>query len=292
MPADSSCEDMVAERAIRVFEYTDFRAFLADYYAAEKARRSSFSFRAFARRAGFASPNFLKLVIDGRRNIGEDSIPRFVRALGLDREEGRFFASLVGFGQSRTVEDRNQHFEKIAASRRFRAARKIDGALFEYLSHWYMPAIRELAARVDFREDPEWIGEQLLPAIRPADARKALTTLVTLGLLVRDDTGRLSRGEPTLTTGHDVQSLSVINYHRQMLERAASAIEALPSSRREFGAMTVCVRSGTVAELKERIRRFCEEILERSDRDAQPDAVFQINVQLFQLSRCAEVTSQ
>lgn len=282
---------MVAPRTVRVFDYTDFRAFLADYYATQKAQRPSFSFRAFARRAGFASPNFLKLVIDGRRNIGDESIPRFIRALGLDREEGRFFTSLVGFGQSRTVEDRNQHFEKIAASRRFRAARKIDGALFEYLSHWYMPAIRELAARPDFHEDPKWISVQLLPPIRPADAKRALATLVTLGLLVRDAQGRLCRGEPTLTTGHDVQSLSVVNYHRQMLERAASALEALPASRREFGAMTVCVRASTVAELKERIRRFCEEVLELSDRDAEPDAVYQINVQLFQLSRCTEVTN-
>lgn len=275
-----------------MFGYTDFRAFLADYYAAEKARRASFSFRAFARRAGFSSPNFLKLVIDGQRNIGEESVSRFVRALGLDREEARFFAALVGFGQARTVEDRNQHFEQIAASRRFRAARRIDGALFEYLSHWYMPAIRELAARVDFREDPKWIAGELLPAIRPADAKRAVATLVTLGLLTRDERGRLCRGEPTLTTGHAVQSLSVVNYHRQMLERASAALETVPSSRREFGAMTVCVRAETVSELKDKVRRFCEEVLERSDRDTEPDAVYQLNVQLFQLSRAAEVDQQ
>jgi len=267
-----------------VFEYTDFRKYLADYYAAEKERRPSFSYRAFARRAGFSSPNFLKLVIDGMRNLGKDSVPSFTKALGLVGEEATFFADLVAFAQAPTIEEKNRHFERIAASRRFRAARRIDGALFEYLSHWWTPAIREMAGRADFRDDPTWIARELRPRIRPAEAKRALATLETLGLLVRDARGRLVRGEPTLTTGHEVHSVAVVNYHRQMLERAAEAIETQPSARREFAAVTVCIRADTVTDLKARVQRFCEEILERSDRDEEPEVVYQVNVQLFALA--------
>lgn len=269
---------------VSVFEYTDFRRYLADHYAAEKARRPSFSYRAFARRAGFSSPNFLKLVIDGQRNLGKESVPSFAKALGLGPEEATFFADLVAFGQAPTIEEKNRHFERIAASRRFRAARRIDGALFEYLSHWWTPAIREMAGRADFREDPAWIAGELRPRIRPVEARKALATLLTLGLLARDASGRLVRGEPTLTTGHEVRSVAVVNYHRQMLERAAEAIEAQPSARREFAAVTVCVRADTVPDLKARVQRFCEEVLERCDRDQEPELVYQVNVQLFALA--------
>jgi uncharacterized protein (TIGR02147 family) len=271
-------------KRVSVFEYTDFRKYLADHYAAEKARRPSFSYRAFARRAGFSSPNFLKLVIDGQRNLGTQSVPSFAKALGLGPEEATFFADLVAFGQAPTVEEKNRHFERIAASRRFRAARRIDGALFEYLSHWWTPAIREMAGRADFRDDPAWVAKELRPRIRAADAKRALGTLVTLGLLVRDENGRLVRGEPTLTTGHEVQSIAVVNYHRQMLERAAEAIEAQPSARREFAAVTVCIQAGTVTDLKARVQRFCEEVLERSDRDEKPEVVYQVNVQLFALA--------
>lgn len=269
---------------VSVFEFTDFRKYLAAHYAAEKARRPSFSYRAFARRAGFSSPNFLKLVIDGQRNIGKESVPSFARALGLSAEEGTFFADLVAFGQAATIEEKNRHFERIAASRRFRAARRIDGALFEYLSQWWSPAIREMAARPDFRDDPAWIAAELRPRIRTADAKRALRTLETLGLLVRDHKGKLVRGEPTLTTGHEVQSVAVVNYHRQMLERAAEAIEAQPSARREFAAVTVCIKAETVADLKARVQRFCEEVLERCDRDQEPEMVYQVNVQLFALA--------
>jgi uncharacterized protein (TIGR02147 family) len=269
---------------VSVFQYTDFRKYLADHYAAEKIRRPSFSYRTFARRAGFSSPNFLKLVIDGQRNVGKGSVPAFTKALGLDGDEATFFADLVAFGQGRTIEEKNRHFERIAASRRFRAARRIDGPFFDYLSHWWMPAIRELAGRADFRDDPTWIAGELRPRIKPAEAKRALATLETLGLLVRDARGRLARGEPTLTTGHEVRSVAVVNFHRQMLERAAAAIEEQPSTRREFAAVTVCIRAETVSDLKVRVQRFCEEILERSDRDSEPELVYQMNVQLFALA--------
>lgn len=274
----------MAQARVSVFEYTDYRKYLGAHYAAEKARRPSFSYRAFARRAGFSSPNFLKLVIEGQRNLGKESVPSFAKALGLSGEEASFFADLVAFAQAPTVEEKNRHFERIAASRRFRAARRIDGALFEYLSHWWTPAIREMAARRDFKEDPAWIAAELRPRIKAAEAKRALKTLETLGLLVRDARGRLVRGEPTLTTGHEVQSLAVVNYHRQMLERAAEAIESQPSARREFSALTVCVRAETIADLKARVQRFSEEILERCDRDQDPEMIYQVNVQLFALT--------
>ncbi len=48
-----------------IYEYDNYRAFLKDMYDYQKAKTTYFSFRYFARKAGYASPNFLKLVIDG-----------------------------------------------------------------------------------------------------------------------------------------------------------------------------------------------------------------------------------
>jgi uncharacterized protein (TIGR02147 family) len=137
---------------VSVYDFLDYRAYLRAYYEAAKRTRPSFSFRLFSKLAGLRSPNFLKLVIEGERNLGADSIARFAAALGLGGVDGEFFADLVAFGQAQTLAEKNRAFERIAASRRFRQARRIDGELFSYLSHWYNPAIRELAAHSDFRE--------------------------------------------------------------------------------------------------------------------------------------------
>jgi hypothetical protein len=41
-----------------------------------------------------------------------------------------------------------------------------------------LPAIRELAARDDFRDDAAWIAKMLIPPITPAEARRALSRLM------------------------------------------------------------------------------------------------------------------
>jgi uncharacterized protein (TIGR02147 family) len=268
-----------------IFEYLDYRLYLRDVYLYEKARRPQFSYRYFSRQAGFSSPNFLKLVIDGQRNLGGDSVERFCKALKLPAEEARFFGDLVALKQASSNDEANRAFDRVSQSRRFQKTRKIDGAMFEYLSSWYCPAIRELAGRPDFKDEPAWIARRLVPRITTAEAKSALKLLFELGLLVRGEDGRVVRGEPSLTTGHEVHSIAVVNYHRQMLERAAGAIELVRREQRDISALTVCISASTVAELKERIHRFRDELLERCDTDPKPGAVYQVNIQLFPLTQ-------
>lgn len=275
-----------------VYEYLDYRAFLRDHFAASKQRNPNYSFRFFARRAGFASSNFLKLVMDGKRNLGPSTIENFAKALKLDAREAIFFGDLVALGQAETLAEKNRAFERVAANRRFRAARRLEGPLFEYLSHWYYPVVRELAARPDFNDDPKWIAGQILPKVTEAQARAALATLEQLGLLVRGEDGKLVRGEPSLTTGHEVRSVVVPAYHRQMIERAAASIETVPPEERDISALTVCVRQSSLADLKERIHRFREELLERSDSDTEPERVYQLCIQLFPLSAAPAVAQE
>jgi len=274
---------------VSVYEFLDYRAYLRTYYEAAKRSRPSFSFRLFSKLAGLKSPNFLKLVMDGERNLGSDSIARFASALGLAALEAEFFADLVAFGQAENMGDKNRAFERIASSRRFRQARRIDGELFAYLSHWYNPAVRELAARDDFQEDPRWIAAQLLPRITPHEAADAMKLLLSLGLLVRDaQSGRVLRGEPTLTTEHEVRSLGAAAFHRQMLERAGQAIELVPREKRDLAALTVCISVETAALVKQRIHEFREALTELCDSDTHGSVVYQLNVQWFPLSTSKE----
>ena len=276
------------EWAPNIFEYLDYREYLRDYYEAGKENLSAFSYRYLARLAGFSSPNFFKLVMDGDRNLSSVSVEKFSAALKLDREEKRFFEDLVAFNQAESVEEKNEAFEQIAASQRFRRARRIDSSMFEYLSRWYHPVIRELAARDDFRDDPEWVAQHLNPSVPADKVAESLELLFDLGLLQREDDGTISRGNPSLTTGHEVRSLAIGNYHRQMLERAEESIEAIDRSMRDISALTVCIDPENVEDLKERIHAFRETLLDLCDREENPQSVFQMNFQLFPLSKVEE----
>ena len=69
-----------------VFDYLNYRAFLRDYYV-ERKRKGKVSFRSFSQRAGLKSPNYLKLVMDGERNLGADTPLHFSRFAPLYKLE-------------------------------------------------------------------------------------------------------------------------------------------------------------------------------------------------------------
>jgi len=273
-----------AAGALSVFDYLDHRAFLRDYYVDRKQRRGQ-SFRSFSRRAGLGSPNYLKLVIDGQRNLSDRMARRFAQAAGLSGDAADYFVELVRFGRATTTAERAEHYEKLTGFRRFQKARPLDAASAAYHSKWYLPAVRELAARADFEDDPHWIASMLWPAIAPAEAAEALEILLSLGLLQRTDEGRVVQGELLVSTGPEVRSIVVANYHRTMLERASASIDAVPSDQRDISSLTLCLGADGLRRLKERVQRFRRELLDLSALEDAPVQVVQMNFQLFPLSK-------
>lgn len=274
-----------ASRKPSVFSYSDYRRFLADHYAYAKASEYGFSFRVFSKRAKISSSNYLRLVIDGKRNLSSGMAAQFAQACGLSGSSAEFFRELVAYNQAETTADKNRHYARLVGFRPFRDARKLESAQAEYHSTWYLPAIRELCRRPDFDEDPKWIAAQLEPAISSAEAKQALATLQKLGLLVRDETGKLKQVDQLVTTGPGPLGHHVFNYHRTMLERAAVALDRISREEREISTLTVCVSQDKLLELKRRIRDFRRDLLQLAEVDNEPERVVQINFQLFPLSK-------
>jgi uncharacterized protein (TIGR02147 family) len=273
---------------VHIYGYLDYRQFLRDLYVERKANGSSFSYRAFSRRAGLRSTNYLRLVMQGQRNLTPQMAVRFARGFGLDKVEVDYFCELVAYTQAKTAEERNRAFDRLAKYRQFRTVHQLSAAQASYHSSWYMPAIRELAARADFRSDPAWIARMLEPPISTAEAKKALGLLIELGLLVRDDSGRLRQAKELVTTGIGPLGHQIVNYHRVMLARASEALDRIAREEREISSVTLCVSHDTLLRLKDRIREFRRELLQIAELEGEPERVVQINFQLFPLSKREE----
>lgn len=271
-----------------VFGYMDYRSFLRDFYLDKKAEGRGFSFRAFSRRAGLGSPNYLKLVMDGDRNLTPEMAERFAAACGLKGDAASFFCELVGFNQARNAAERSERYAKLTTFRKYRAAHRLELAQAAYHEKWYLPAIRELAARSDFRPDPAWIARTLIPPITPAEAAAALEKLRELGLLVVDEEGRWRQGEALVTTGEETRRLHVRAYHRTMIQRAIEAMDEVRREERDISSLTLCLGPTGLQRFKERLQRFRRELLELSALESDPQQVVQINFQLFPLSERRE----
>jgi uncharacterized protein (TIGR02147 family) len=271
-----------------VYAFADYRRYLAAYYDYAKAEQYGFSFRVFSRRAKIRSSNYLRLVIDGERNLTRDMAGRFAEACELTGPAREFFCELVEYCQGKTAQERSRMYERLSRHRPFREARRLESAQAEYHSHWYLPAIRELVRRADFSSDPKWIAKQLRPVISAAQAKRALDLLCKLGLLEQSSDGRLVQTSEIVTTGPGPLGHHIFNYHHMMLERAAEALDSLPREERDVSCLTLCVSESKLAELKERVRGFRQELLRTAELDNSPERVVQINFQVFPLSIAAE----
>jgi uncharacterized protein (TIGR02147 family) len=268
---------------IDVFRYHDYRAFLAAYY--EHKKPQGFSYRAFASAAGLGAPNYLQLVIQGRRNLTGEMARRFAETCGLGADAADFFVTLVAFNQASDNHERNQHYQKLSGFRRYRRAQKLELSEAAYHSRGYLPAIRELALSATFREDPEWIAARLWPPIKHSEAREALDVLLELGLLERGPDGRLRQAARVVSTGPETVGMHITNYHAEMMQRATAAMAQVPAGERDISSLTLCLGSSGIARLKERIQAFRRELLELAESESQPSQVVQVNFQLFPLSK-------
>jgi uncharacterized protein (TIGR02147 family) len=231
------------------------------------------------------SPNYLKLVIDGKRNLTEAMARRFSKATGLDRDAADYFMELVRFNQASSNAERDAAYGRLSGFRSYRQARPLDMAQAEYHSHWYIPAIRELVASGSFREDPRWIGKSLVPCISADEAAHALRILLNLGLLSRDETGKLKQSEALVSTGAEARGVHISRYHRTMMERASAAIDLIPATDRDISSLTLCLGRSGLQRLKDRMLRLRKELLELSVLEEDPSQVVQVNFQLFPVSQ-------
>ncbi|MFK7986425.1 MAG: TIGR02147 family protein [Sandaracinaceae bacterium] len=268
-----------------VFRYLDARAFLGDYYAAKKAERRAFSFRAFSRRAGLKSPNHLKRVIDGDRNLSEETAVVYARVIGLTGDASEYFCELVRFTQAKGAEAKRTSYRNLVRFRGYRRAQRIDVQHHRYHAHWYIPAIRELVAHPGFRADPGWIAQRLLPPIREAQAARALVVLQDLGMIEVHEDGTAAQKNAIVSTGAQTAGLHIADYHRAMMEKAAEAMDNVPARRREMSGVTFSIREDMVDTVKERIAAFRRELIALEADADEVEQVVHVAIQLFPLTQ-------
>ncbi len=268
---------------INVFGYLNYRQFLADYYAARK--HQGFSYRVFSRMAGLGAPNYLQLVIIGKRNLTPAMATRFANACGLRTDAASYFERLVEFNQASTASEREACYAKLTAFARYRNAQKLELAHAAYHSNWYIPAIRELCASPAFVCDPTWIASVLVPQIKPHEARKALDVLLELGLLERTPEGGMRQGEAAVvSTGPQTRGMHITRYHAEMMSRATAAMELVPAAQRDVSSLTLCLGADGITRLKEKIQAFRRELIELAENETKREQAVQVNFQLFPLS--------
>jgi uncharacterized protein (TIGR02147 family) len=125
----------------------------------------------------------------------------------------------------------------------------------------------------------------LVPPIKPAEAHKAIETLLELGLISRDAEGRLCQQDRVVSTGAQTSGVHIRNYHAEMLDRALASMALVPAAERDISSLTMCLGPKALVHLKQRLAELRHELIELCVTELEPSRVLQLNLQLFPLSQ-------
>jgi len=272
----------------RIADYNNYRTYLSDWFAWKKGRNPAYSGATFARQAGLGAHTLLGMAIRGQRNLGPDTIRAFSRALSLKGREAVIFEKLVLFNQSRKPDDKAFYLDQLHSVSQG-AGRVLIGRIrnhAEYLSHWYVVALRELVSTRDFRPDADWIVKRFKSRITPKQAQEAWQVLVALGMVESDESGRCKVVTPSIDLDPGHVDFAVRAYHRDQLARARIAIDEESLDERMLSSLTMAVRESDLPVLREKINEFRKSLNVSNDGRAaeERDHVVAVNMQMMVLT--------
>ena len=266
-----------------VLEYTNYRQYIADYYAEKKAK-SAFTWQEFTRAAGFSSPVHLKYASEGRLNLSDAAAKRVAQAMHLVAFEQDYFCEMVKLDNAKTDTEKKAAFNKMITIAEAHKAKIIEGDSFRYFESWKNPVLRELAPSMPGAK-PLALARACRPEITAAEVTESLNFLIKADLLKKDKNGNYARTETGITTGPmDVTPVAVRSMHRQMGEFALDAIEGVPQNERHFSGLTLGITQEAYTEIVQKIAEFRKEIIAIATRSTATEEVYRLNVQFFPMT--------
>lgn len=264
----------------KLFEYTNYRAFLDDYFKEQKRLKSHFSHRFFAQKAGFRSPSFYSEIVKGKYSLSHRSMPMMVKGLGLNKPQAEYFETLVWLNQSTDPKEQSKYRRKLDCLRERTELYKLGGAEIHYLKEWYYQVIRELVCDTDWEGDYKKLGEMMIPPLPASKAREAVEILCKLDLVRKTPDGsyvQTSRG----VSSEGIPASAMMRARRQTLEHSIESLEQTPSSERYMAYSTVAISKKSYEALKELMNETRGRMVDLVFSDEDPERIYEVVFQMF-----------
>ena len=276
---------MTENKPLNIFDYTEYRMYLRNYYAHMKSTTSFFSHRYFMQKAEIHSPNFLKNVMEGKKNLTKESVLKFAKALCLKRKEVEYFENMVFFDQSETSDRKQYFFDRMRLFSKAVGKSILEEGQAGYFSKWYHCVLRELVVIRDYQDNWVKLANEVRPRITPVQARKSVELLQKLGLIEKKSSGTYRQTSKNITAGSKPVDVMVIrNYHKQALDNAKNSLDSFPSNERNCSSLVMSVTEETYKEIVEETNEFRNRITLISNKSKGSDRVYKLAVQIFPVS--------
>jgi uncharacterized protein (TIGR02147 family) len=265
-----------------VYEFSDFREFLAAYQAARQAQDKTFTRSRFCREIGLPnSRSFFNDIVKGSKPLSKVFLERFVKATGMDAQEGQYFRTLAQFNQATQAQEREALFDQLVSLNQT-PKRFVTAEQYEFYRRWQHTALFALLDVIDFKDDFGALAKRVLPRISVPQARASIALMKKLQLIREDSRGYWKPVAKTLDAGGYLQNELIKQYQLQCLELSKEAMLLDTELSRNFSTVTLSVSRSGQEQIERKLQKFKSEVRAIAHRETEPaDRVLQLNVQLF-----------
>lgn len=266
-----------------IVSYTDFRQYMKDFYE-ERKRTSAFSWREFNKSAGFTSPNYLKLVCDGKSKLSKTKIANLAKAMNLAGYEEDYLALMVSFDNAKDDAIKKEILLKMDCIAKEHKARIVDADAFEFYQSWEYPVIRELAPMMPGAK-PHEIAAACNEDISAEDVNRILKFLVKRGFLQKNEDKSYTQTEKTVIASKEALPLAIRSMHKEMAGYAEKALERYPLAERHFMGITMGVNEELYGKVVAELEDCCRRINAITSNCENLNQVYRMNIQLFPFTK-------
>lgn len=268
-----------------ISEYLNYREYLKDWVAHRKAEGLPGSNRWFALKMGINSSSWLSSILSGARNLNETHLKKLTSVLNLTPYERSLFSALVAFNQSKNRQEKNHHFDIFRKIQARKEATHVSGQFYDYYKNWYNSAIRAVIGLIPVRDNYKELGAYLTPPISEQHAKEAVDLLEEIGFIQRDYEGVFELTHAGITTGEYERSVAIRGFQEETIQLAKAALFRFERSEKDISTLTLGISREKIKEVKSILAETRRQIAEIAESDDCADSAYQLNMQLFPLSK-------
>lgn len=272
-------------------DYLDYRQYLQDFFNYKremtKLDRRPYSYQMFSAAADIRSPNYLKMIIEGKRNLSREMAMKFAKAMGLHKDLGMEFDLLVQLNQAEDPSERNLYLKKLSEHRVQQKLRsgEIDPKNWERIPNWVTWIIYAMVDQTG--------AEFTTPALKKALRGKASEEEITLAVnsllksqeLIQDPaTGALKKNKNMIDAADEIPVALVRKLQAQLMTLGLESLYQDEPTEREFGTLTMCLTKEEFEEIKFKLRQMRKNLHKENAiarTGSTGERVYQLNIQLY-----------
>lgn len=281
-----------------VSEYMDYRKLLEDFYNFKREMTKKdlrpYSYAMFSAAANIKSPNYLRMIIEGKRNLSPDMMGKFAKAMGMSKDETTDFKMLVLYNQSSDPAERNMLLKDLADHRvnmKLKSG-EIDRKTWEKIPSWITWILYSMIDQEGVKFNMDNLRDLLRKKASTEEIQQALRSLIdTKEVELNETTGALHKTRSLIDSPEEIPVALVRKLQSQLMYLGMESLFQDSPTEREFGTATLTLTQGEFEELRFKLRQMRKAVQKENSvkrMTSKGERVYQLNLQLFPVTNRAK----